>query len=238
MMKLVTKIRTVMMNATVSTVTLATLAVTAPGALAASPTAYFQYGGIVGENSQIYLSRIPVANSLGQITYYDGTISFTVSTDGKLSTPPTVTFIASPTLATAHFVPGRYYAPSNYNSGYALGTVSSGVGAGGSTVWTWTVDTSAPSSWAPRQAAWQTGSPAPDIAARMISAKIPNNSSYSYGTASVSGGYFCSNSLLAAQQVGSTISLISYSYCGDSSTQVGSVVLKQCVDSNCSNAGR
>lgn len=206
-------------------------------AAAGTPTAYLQYGGIVGQGSTIFLSRIPVTNSTGQTFYYDGSITFAVGSGGILTTPPTVALTASPSLNTAHFVAGRYFAPSGASPYYALGTLTSGVGSGASTVWIWTEDTSAPSNGAPFQAVWQTGSPAPDIAARLSAAKVPNNPTYSYGYAAIGNfSLFCSNGLLAAQQVANTITLVSYSACGDSSTQKGSVILKMCVDTKCSNA--
>lgn len=206
---------------------------------AGTPTAYLQYGGIVGQGSTIYLSRIPVTNAAGQTQYYDGSITFSVGSSGTLTSPPTVTLSASPSLTTSHFVAGRYFAPKSSSPYYVLGTLTSGVGAGGATVWTWTEDTSATYNPAPYQAVWQTGSPAPDIAARLAAAKTPINPAYSYGFVAVaSGGLFCNNGLLAAQQVANTITLLSYSYCADSSTQLGGVVLKQCIDAKCSNAGQ
>ena len=215
------------------------LTLLATPAIAANPTSFLQYGVISGQGQTITLTRIPVTNARGAVSYYDGSISFIVAPTGTLGTNPTVTFIPSPTLTTAQFQPGRYYAASPFSPYYALGTVSSGVGAGGRTVWTWAEDGGAQSATAPAQAVWQTVSPPADIVARLAAAHVPNNFAYAYGTSALASTYgytFYNNGLLAAEQTANAITLISYTNAaGDQHGQIGAVVLTKCLDAICSN---
>ncbi len=72
--------------------------------MAATPNAYFGSALITGANNRISVSRVPVINSAGAVTYKDLTFNFDVSSAGVLSMlafNPTIT--ASPSLITSGF---------------------------------------------------------------------------------------------------------------------------------------
>ncbi len=216
------------------------LACAVPSA-AFAQTAYLEQSGIVGQGTLLTISRLPTAQANGKIAYYDATITLGVSAGGV----PSVTsssFKMSPKLQTDHFVPGRYYAKYE-NNATQFGTLTEGVGQGGSTIWTLVMD-AAPDGYFPDQAVWQTGSPAPDVAARLAAAKVILDGSYSYGTFPVGdhlnyyNGFNVDNGLLAAEQVHQTLTLYSYTnYAGqDQAEATATFVLGLCSDKTCSNA--
>lgn len=202
--------------------------------IASAQSAYLDQSGIVGAGNALSISRLPVANAKGQITYYDVSMSFKVSASGVPALAATPKFTPSPTLVTNHFLGGRYFVMWGGNA-TQYGTLSYGVGSGGATVWTLVMDKQ-PNGAFPGQAVWQTGAPAPDVAARLNKAKIPKNPNYSYGVVSVAGGnaFSGSNGLLAAEQIGSNLTLFAYS--DYYTTSQGSIVLTLCADTVCSNA--
>ena len=219
----------------------ALLACVAPAA-ASAQTAYLEQSGIAGVGKSISITRLPVPNSSGLVSYYDGLLILSVSSAGvpKL---PAQSFKPSPPLQTSTFVPGRYYVKYDANA-TQFGSLSQGVGSGGSTVWSLVMEQN-PDGDFPEQATWQTVSPAPDIAARLAAAKVPSNSpEYSYGITAVGGSgygpqaFVHNNGLMAAEQVNNTLTLVSYTnyYNQDVSTQAGSITLNLCADSACSNA--
>ena len=76
--------------------------------MAATPNAYFGSALITGANNRISVSRVPVINSAGAVTYKDLTFKFDVSSAGVLSMlafNPTIT--ASPSLITSGFKAGN-----------------------------------------------------------------------------------------------------------------------------------
>ncbi len=219
------------------------LACAAPS-VSMAQTAYLEQSGIVGQGKLLTISRLPTANASGKISYYDGTINIVVSPAGVPSVG-TSSFMMSKKLVTDHFVPGRYYVKYG-NAATQFSTLTDGVGQGGSTIWSLVMDTS-PDGNFPQQAVWQTGAPAPDVAARLNAAKVPPNGNYSYGTFPVgnhldgccNGNDFSSDDgLLAAEQVGQSLILTSYTD-GDGHDQpdlTGSITLGLCTDKACSNA--
>ena len=217
------------------------LACAAPAA-ALAQTAYLEQSGIVGQGKLLTISRLPTAQANGKIGYYNGTINILVSPAGVPSVGSS-SFVKSPPLVTDHFVPGRYYVKYD-NSATQFGSLTEGVGNGGSTLWSLVMDAS-PDGYFPDQATWQTGAPAPDVAARLTAAKVPLDPNYSYGTTEVgnylgcgNNGFQNNNGLLAAEQINNTLELVSYTGCegGDYPQQTGSIVLGLCTDKACSNA--
>jgi hypothetical protein len=203
---------------------------------ATTPTAYLEYSGIVALGKSITVTRLPVVDATGAVRYVDVGISFKVDNAGGLTFASKPTAVPSPNLVTSNFVAGRYYVKvASATTEFA--NLTSGVGAGGATVWTLIMEKPADAAF-PNQAIWQTGNPAPDVATRLATAKVPNNPNYSYGLSPVGNTYyFPTNGLLAAQQVNSNLNLVSYTYNkGDVASQVGSVVFVRCADTACSNA--
>lgn len=229
-------------NKTVAWRTLAMAPLAAGFALpcaAATPTAYLESAGIVGQGGALKIFRLPVANSTGKITYYDVGINLTVNNSGVPAVSTTPTVVKSATLQTNNFQPGRYFVKYG-NVATQFGTLTSGVGTGGATVWT-LVMAQNPNGDFPNQATWQTGTPAPDVQARLTAAKVVANPNFSYGltvNGGGTGGFHRSNGIMAAQQVNSTLTLSSYTAYGgsDSALTTGSVVFTLCADTACSNA--
>lgn len=214
------------------------VAIMAGQAVAATPTAYTEYGGVVGTGNRLRMTRVPVMDANGAIAYRDVLITLKVSTTGALSLAP-LTVAPSPELLTSNFVAGRYFLS---HTPTVRGTLAYGVGSGGSTVWTLLMDAGT-AAGVPLQSVWQTGTPAPDVLARLVAAKIMTSPTYSYGLTAVPSfsPFKYPNGLMAAAQVANTLTLVSYNASqsgpgGDQPTQTGSVVLTRCVDAACSNA--
>ncbi len=224
------------------TVLLPILLACAVPAVAWAQTAYLQDSGIVGEGKTLSISRLPVADANGNFTYNDVVIGFSVSATGVLTQAGKAKITPSPNPQTDGFIPGRYYVKSG-NNATQFGSLTSGVGSGGSTIWTLVMDV-APTADFPNQASWQTGTPAPDVAARLSAAKVPLDPNDSYGITAVGNhlgcynGFTDNNGLMAAEQVNNTLTLMSYTDCGsnDRSYETASIILGRCTDNACSNA--
>lgn len=76
-------------------------------AVAATPTSYFGSALITGTNNRISITRVPVINSAGTVTYKDLTINFVVDSAGTLTFGPS-TIAASPSLIASGFKAGTY----------------------------------------------------------------------------------------------------------------------------------
>ncbi len=75
--------------------------------MAATPTSYFGSALITGTNNRISVTRVPVIDSAGTVTYKDVTINFVVNSTGGLSfTSSPIT--PSPALITSGFKAGTY----------------------------------------------------------------------------------------------------------------------------------
>ena len=213
------------------------LACAAPG-VSMAQTAYLEQSGIVGASKTITISRVPTTQASGKVGYYDGAITLSVSPAGVPSVSSS-TFTPSIPVMTDHFVPGRYYV--KYGSQPTqFGSLTEGVGHGGSTVWSLVMDQAANGQF-PDQATWQTGTPQPDVAARLDAAKVIIDPNDSYGIVDTGPTcFFGNNSLLSAKQQQSNLMLASYTYTcnpeGDSSQQLASIVLVHCSNQACSNA--
>jgi hypothetical protein len=76
---------------------------------AVTPRAVFGSSLITGADNRISVSRVPVINSTGVVTYKDVTINFIVDNTGVLTMPPFNPIItASPSLVTNGFKAGNY----------------------------------------------------------------------------------------------------------------------------------
>jgi hypothetical protein len=75
----------------------------------AQPRALFQMGTPQGLNNQLGVTRVPVVDSRGTVTYYDITLVFAVDATGKITLNSGATkIIASPNIAVGSFTPGTY----------------------------------------------------------------------------------------------------------------------------------
>ncbi len=226
-----------------TTLRLSLLLACAAPSVALAQTAYLEQSAVVGVGKMISISRLPVASASGAITYWDGTINLAVSPSGVPSLTTSPLFVKSPKLATDHLKAGQYWVKVG-GCATQLATVTSGVGAGGSTVWTLLLSGPNVCAGYPNQATWQTGTPAPDVAARLTAAKVINDPDYSYGLTNIGGGGGCcggfsgNNGLLAAEQINDQLELISYTdvYGQDQPEQTGSIVFGLCENASCSNA--
>src|SRR5271165_6702962 len=208
------------------------------GARAATPTAFFEYSGIVGEGSTISITRVPVEMSNGKIVYKDVTIEFSVEPNGTLDlVAGSPSQAPSPVLNTSHFQAGMYF--TQVAASVAFGTLAGGgPGSGGSTEWTFSV-VNAPSGYqGPVEASWQTLTPPVDLQGRITNDKIVLDPALSYGSEG-QGNYWRPDSLIAAQQVANTLNIETFTNPGngaDYSSPQASVVFTRCADASCSNA--
>jgi hypothetical protein len=213
-------------------------AVSQQPATTTTPQAEFQYSALTGSGNTIVATRVPSVNSEGQTSYWDITLLFDVASDGTLTLDPSSPqIVLSPTLLTSSFQAGNYVGPSNILSGQALITVAGpGVGPGGATEWTLAASPGASSCTYPASATWYVGPLASNpIESRLKKAGI-TSPAYSYGT----GGGGCddgltweSNSLLGFSQVGTTITIYSYTYNGtDYSTPQAQITYTQLTSSS------
>ncbi len=180
---------------------------------AADPTTFFEKSTIVGAGETITLSRVPVRNSAGAIKYYDATIEFSVDAAGKLTQTALPTFTLSPSLIISNFKAGTYTSP-------ASGPIAvAGPGVGGPAGQAaWTVQGTSSSCTAPPAATWYTGSIATNpLKARLQQAGI-TQTQYSYGIVGngppICNYWFQPGNLIGAQQVGNTLTLVSFTWNG------------------------
>jgi hypothetical protein len=241
-------IETILCKALPASAIVAASAFAPSSAQATTPAAAFDYATIVGSGNTIHVDRVPVIGSSGNVIYEDVQLTFRLTTDSTgnptLSNPST-TVTASPSLTTAQFQPGTYFAL--FSSTVVMATLTYGPNAsGGSTVWALSLKTQPGGIPAPAQSSWQTGAPAMNLQARIVKAKITLDPNYSYGLngqPATYGSAFPRNGLLAAQQTGTQLTLFSFSYTTpgvsgviDTVTPTGSVVFTMCADAACSNA--
>jgi len=96
-------------NLIAQTALFAGLTLTASMASAATPTAFFQSATITSAGNRIAVSRVPVQDEAGNITYKNVLLDFTVDAAGVLGladTSPVIT--PAPTLITSAFKAGNY----------------------------------------------------------------------------------------------------------------------------------
>ncbi len=193
---------------------------------ATTPSARFQSSLLTGSADTISVSRVPVTNSAGTVTYYDLTLTFDVSSTGVLTLSGSPTVTKSPSLITAGFKAGAYVGPSNILSGEALVTVSGpGVAPGGATEWSLAASPGASGCTYPGTATWYVGSIANSpIEARIKKAGI-TSTAWSYGV----GGTGCygqweADSLLGFSQISNTLQVVSFTNNGTDQSQPAATI--------------
>ena len=93
----------------IQTALITSLALTASLATAATPEAFFQSATITSAGNRIAVSRVPVQDAAGNITYKNVVLDFTVDAAGVLAladASPVIT--PAPTLITSAFKAGNY----------------------------------------------------------------------------------------------------------------------------------
>lgn len=184
-----------------------------------TPYALFQYSSLTGSGNTINLTRVPTVNSSGVTSYYDVTITFTVSSSGQLAIASSQ-FTPSPNLITAGFKAGPYVGPSTVLSGDAKIIVSGpGVASGGATEWSLAAASGANAKTYPCSATWYVGPLTSNpLYSRIQAAKI-TSTAYSYGVIGSGGcdtesGYWEPDSLIGLSQTGNTLTIVTFSYAG------------------------
>ena len=108
-MTLSTNVSTTRLNRAFCTLSLVVLVLGSNSSYAATPNAYFGSALITGADNRISVTRVPVINSAGVVTYQDLTIDFDVTSTGVLNMSPyNPTITASPSLITKSFKAGDY----------------------------------------------------------------------------------------------------------------------------------
>lgn len=207
------------------TVALPAAVLCASTAWSAEPTAFFDKSSIVGAGETIALSRVPVRNSAGAIKYYDATIEFSVDAAGKITQTALPTFTLSPALIISNFKAGTYTTTVGSSP---IAVTGPGVGGpGGQTAWTLVATTASCTS--PPSATWYTGPIAANPLATRLKAAGITLTQYSYGIVGEGGscdGRFSDGALIGAQQVGNTLTLVSFTSGGDSNTPLTQITFK------------
>jgi hypothetical protein len=191
----------------------------------AEPVIMPQYSTLTSTDNTIQASRLPVTYA-GKAYYVDLTLALTaeVSSKGVVSIAVTPASVPSVMLTVNSFKAGTYVGPSNIYGG-KMEIVVSGPSPlpNGGTAWTLSTPAGASPDTYPDTAVWYVESIADSpLQARLSAAQI-TSPDYSYGVGSGAPGTWCDNSLLGFQQVGNTLSISDFSYCGDHSTPIDSV---------------
>jgi len=202
------------------------LGVDAAAAQAASiPQAFAESAIMGGSGNRVSISRVPVRNSLGVITYKDVVVLFSVSPTGVLTmSAPFIT--ASPAILSSTFIAGRYKL-----DGDIFTVTGPGVAPGGRTIWS----IAGPSTCA-LNASWTTGPIAGHPQqVRLNDAQI-SYQGYSYGVTGDEGcfNYFnwSSGRLMSAAGGPTGLTLFSYGYY-DSPTPQTSASFARCTNALC-----
>ena len=181
----------------------------------------FQYASLTGSGNTITISRVPVTNSSGQVTYQDITLQFDNDGNGNLTlTAGYPNMAPSPNLLVSSFQAGKYAGPRNVANGKAGITVNGpGVVSGGSTAWSTASNSDADACTYPVSATWYVGPIENNpLAARLKKVGI-TSTAWSYGISgggiafSCGGGAFFNwgnGSIIGVSQTGNTITFASF----------------------------
>lgn len=204
------------------------LAVTASaGPALAQARTFMEMATFSGVGNTMVLSRVPVIDGTGKVSYKDVTIPFTVSSTGAL-TAGAAKISASPGLLVGYFVAGKYVNGNNYYYNVS----GPGVGPDGRT--TWSIESPDCTSM---NFGWTTG----PITGHPSEARLKKVGITYGGIAYGSGGgncfaagYWGSGTLIGASGGPNGLTLYSYTFNGvDSKSPVQTLSFKRCVDSTC-----
>ena len=206
-------------------VALALAATTVP---AVAQQAYLEGATYGGAGNTMVVSRIPVADSKGKITYKNVTIAFSVSAAGTL-TAGTPKITTAPIIVTGNFVAGKYKNGSNvfFLSG-------PGVGPDGRT--TWSIESPDCSSF---NAGWTTGPVTGHPAEQRLTKVGITYGGISYGpgggaSACIGPPFWSPGSLIGASGGPTGMTLYSYTKSGvDKGAPVQSLSFSLCTAAGC-----
>lgn len=187
-------------------------------AAATAPYALFQFSTLTGFGDTVTATLVPVVTSTGVIVYKNVTLQFNVDASGNLTLAAGFPQVGpSPTPIVSSFHAGRYVGPSTILGGNAIINISGpGVTVGGATEWTLAAASGASPYTYPGTGTWYVGPIATSpLATRLKSAGITSTAWY-YGVASASGDgcAWYTDALIGVSQVGNTLTIVNFSYCG------------------------
>ena len=196
-------------------VAVSTLAVRAQ--TSGTPSILFQDAGVATSTNTIDVTRVPVVNSKGTITYYDISLVFEQSGSGEpvlVSGSPVVATSAKPN--SANFIAGTYIAPTGMFDNNGIITVSGPSAlAGGGTEWTLTLPSGAYGETYPNSAVWYVEPIASNpLAARIQKAGL-TSTQYSYGVGNTFTDHWYENSLLGFSQSGNSLTITDFTNLGN-----------------------
>ncbi len=179
---------------------------------------YLQDSTIIGTNSTLTATRVPIVTSSG-IVYQDLTISLAVGSNGNLKVSKT-TAILSPTPDVGNFVAGAYQGSGGAADNQI--TVSGpGVTSGGATEWSVALTPGASNDSGSHltSGTFYVGPVASNpLYNRIVDAKITNTTAYSFGLSGGGNNGFASGFLLGFAQTGNTLTVVNFTNgSGDSS---------------------
>ncbi len=186
-----------------------------------TPYVLFQYSALTGSGNTITATQVPVVTAAGTTIYANMTLQFDVDANGNLSVSSGYPqFVPGPGLLVSAFKAGTYAGPATVYSGKMFITVSGpGIADGGATEWSIAASPDATGCTYPASASWYVGPTATSpLADRLKNAGI-TSTAWSYGISSgsqctINGGSWEADTLIGVSQVGSTLTLVSFSKSG------------------------
>ncbi len=181
----------------------------------AAPTIYMQSATINGASNVVTISRVPVQNGAGVITYKDISMSFIVDTNGNITfNNAALKIVASPLLNVGAFKPGTYH-------GYAVGTSPTftfkvgapGVGTGGRI--SGSISRITARTWDIFNASWTSGPIAGHPHQAKLTAAGITATAYNWGIMGTAGqgtceGGWCAGHIIGAIQDGTQLSIFNF----------------------------
>jgi hypothetical protein len=180
----------------------------------AAPTIYMQSATINGASNVITVSRVPVLNGAGVITYKDISMGFIVDTLGNVTfNNAALRIVASPVLNVGAFKPGTYYGYSGYNDGHTFKVGAPGVGTGGRISGSISRITSiSPDIF---NASWTSGPIAGHPHQAKLTAAGITSTAFNWGVMGTAGGYtqeggWKAGDIIGTVQNGNQLSIVNY----------------------------
>ena len=195
------------------------------------PYALFQYSTLTASGNTVTATRVPVVTGSGTTIYKNVVVQFEVDSSGNLTLAPGYPQVApSLTPYIQGFKAGTYVGPSTVFSGKMFVTVNGpSVGPGGATEWSLAAASGANACTYPTSATWYAGPMANNPLAARIKAAGITTTGYAFGivgrdVCSIDGGTFNTDALIGLSQIGSALTVYSFTRnSADSSTPVDQV---------------
>jgi hypothetical protein len=194
------------------------------------PYALMEYSALTGSGNTITATQVPVVTTTGVTVYVNLALQFNVDANGNLTVSPGYPqVIPAPIILSSGFKAGTYVGPSTVLSGKAAVVVSGpGVTDGGATNWSLSAAGGADACTFPNTASWYVGPIANNPYAARLKAAGITSTAWSYG---IFGGPNCTiasavfngwypGTLIGVSQIGSTLTIASFSRGGTSDSGV------------------